>query len=120
MVSPVACQRLQLTGPSPFGNVNFFHRDREKPADDSQSSVQPPPPLSEATPKPDPVKPIQINDEKYVLLLKALRPKDKEAGVLEDLAVDGLRAKAIVGGKSQASPANPPAVSPHEDPGPII
>lgn len=106
-------------GASRLGNLNFFRRHQEKRGDESQPSVQPLP-LPEPGPKPDPVKPIQINDEKYVLLLKALRPKDKIGRVLKDLAVDGLKAKAVVGGTSQASHAHPPPVSSYESPGPLV
>jgi hypothetical protein len=97
--------------------LNFFHRSKETPAAKSQPSVQPPP-LPET--RSDPVKPIQINDEKYVLLLKALHPRDKTGRVLKDLTVDRLKAKAVVGGGSQTPPANPPPISSHESPGPIV
>src|SRR4030081_1393908 len=98
-------------------NLNFFHRSTETPAAESQPSVQPHP-LPET--RSDPGKHIQINDEKYVLLLKALHPRDKTGRVLKDLTVDGLKAKAVVGGGSQAPPANPPPISSHESPGPIV
>jgi hypothetical protein len=108
-----------LMDASPFGNLNFFRRHQEKPADESQPFVQPLP-SPEACPKSEPVKPIQINDEKYALLLKALRPRDKNGRVLKDLAVDGLNAMAVIGGASQASHTNPPPVMPHDSPGPIV
>ena len=98
-------------------NLNFFHRSKEKPAEESQPSVQPPP--LPKTPS-DPVRPIQINDEKYVLLLKALHPRDKTGRVLKDLTVDRLKAKAVVGAASQTPPANPPPISSPESPGPIV
>jgi len=109
--------KAAIDGASPFKNLNFFHRSKEKPAEESQPSVQPPP--LPKTPS-DPSKPIQINDEKYVLLLGALHPPDKTGRVLKDLAVDRLQAKAVVGGGSQTRPENPPPVSSPESPGPIV
>jgi hypothetical protein len=100
-----------------FGIVIIFDRLKKKAAEESQPSV-PPPPLPEG--RPDPVKPIQINDEKYVLLLKALRPRDKTGRVLKDLPVDGLKAQAIAGGASQTPSTNPPPALSHESPGPIV
>ena len=109
--------KAAIDGASPSYNLNFFHRSKEKPAEESQPSVQPPP--LPTTPS-DPVKPIQINDEKYVLLLGALHPRDKTGRVLKDFAVDGLKAKAVVGGGSQTPPKNSPPVSSPDSPGPIV
>jgi hypothetical protein len=110
-------QKAAIDGASPCWNLNFFHRSKEKPTEESQPSVQPPP-----LPKigSDPVRPIQINDEEYVLLLKALHPRDKTGRVLKDLPVDELKAKAVVGAASQTPPANPPPISSPESPGPIV
>ena len=109
--------KAAINGASPCWKVNFFHRSKEKPAEESQPPVQPPP-----LPKigSDPVKPIQVNDEKYVLLQKALHPRDKTGRVVTDSAVDRLTAKAVVDKGGQTSPANPPPISSHESPGPIV
>jgi hypothetical protein len=96
--------------------LNIFDRLKKKPTEEIHPSVQPPP-LPEAAPPPDPPKPIRLNDEKYVLLLRALRPNDKVVRILKDLALDPLQAKAVVvGGASPSSPVVPP----DESPGPIV
>jgi hypothetical protein len=96
--------------------LNIFDRLTKKRTEEKQPSVQPPP-LPET--KADPVKPIQVNDEKYVQLLRALRPGDKVVRILKDLTLDGFNAQAVVGGASEKPPAKPPDPS-HEPPGPIV
>lgn len=99
--------------------LNLFHQNQEKPAEEIEP-IATPPAAAEARPKPDPIKPIQINDEKYVLLLKALRPKDKIERILQDLKVDESRAKSVMAGASQPPAANSAFLSSRETPGPIV
>jgi hypothetical protein len=96
--------------------VKFFGRHREEPAEETKPPVAPPPLPKQA--KPDPVQPLQINDEKFVSLLKALRPREKITTILKDLDIDPTKLRLVTGGVGQ--PTNPRPNPTHDSPGPIV
>jgi hypothetical protein len=97
--------------------VKFFGRHREEPAEEIKPAPIPPP-LPAQTPKPDPFQPLQINDEKFVSLLKALRPTEKITTILKDLDIDPTKLRLVMGGSGQ--PTSPRSNFDRESPGPIV
>ena len=96
--------------------MKFFDRHREESAEELTPLVEPPP-LPKEVSKADPVQPLQINDEKFVSLLKALRPTEKITTILKDLDIDPTKLRLVVGGATQATMSRS---LDHESPGPIV
>jgi hypothetical protein len=92
------------------GNVNFFHRHRDKSPEETKPAIEPLPLLKE-TPPADTVTPITLSPLQEANLVHALH--SKVARVLNDLSVDGPGSKvpAVVGGAGRSSSASPRSIS---------